>query len=70
MTVREKQKGPKPSQDLDALTSPEEMADLLMRTYPNPFEELARRKAVAHAEGHQKNIHFLQAVETILSSET
>ena len=68
MTVPKKQKGLKPTQDLDALASPEEMADLLMRTYTNPFEELARRKAVAQAESHQKNIPFWQAVENIISS--
>jgi len=68
MTVPKKQKDLKPTQDLDELTSPEGMADLLIRTYPNPFEELARRKAVTQKEGHQKNIHFWQAVENIISS--
>jgi len=69
MTVSKKQKRIGKKQDLDDLAKPEVMAQVLRRSYPNPLEELARRKAVAQAEGHQKNIHFWHAVENILSPD-
>lgn len=69
MTVPEKQKKLKKTQDLNDLAPPEETARVLRQSYGNPLEELARRKAIAQAEGHQKNILFWQAVEVILSPD-
>lgn len=69
MTVPEKQKNQKKTQDLNDLSSPEETARILRQSYDNPLEELARRKAVARQEDHKKNILFWQAVETILSPD-
>jgi len=70
MTVPKKQNDLKPTQDLDALASPEEMADLLIRTYDNPLQELSRRKTVSEENCHQENILFWQNVEAILSRST
>jgi len=69
MTIPKKQKNPKKTQDLDDLASPEKAAEILKRSYGNPWQELARRKAVAQAGNHQKNILFWQAVKAILSPD-
>lgn len=69
MTAPQKQKELKKTKDLHDLSSPEETAKILRRSYDKPLEELVRRKAVSEAEGHPKNILYWQTVETILSNE-
>ena len=66
MIISEK---PNKTQDLSDLASPEKTAEILKRSYGDPWQELARRKAVALQENHQKNTLFWQAVEAILSPD-